>query len=308
MEILFRHFWIAFVVTTVINGRHWWRRVQDRIRAQPELEPGYRRLYRGYMLWWNLPWLVMGFGVLTGRVSSMFDYLQPSAGNPFVLLWWGLMAALLALGTWWIFAGSGAELLERHPGVYMVPAWPASKLRLFWLGLVAWNVVIGTLLFLGFFGAPSPPSGAPHPPPDWAATFFPVFFVGMWVLVSYSISAIGGWHTLAGHYAESSPCTGARFRLRSGQIGGLANYGGVLMLGADRAGLHLSVALPFRLAHPPLCVPWSDIRARAVRRWLSEGVELEFAKAPNATLRISRSLASSLFDAAGTPVQVQPAA
>ena len=56
MELLLHHFWIAFVVVTVVNGHAWWNRVQTRIQSRPDLEPGYRRLYQGYLFWTNLPW------------------------------------------------------------------------------------------------------------------------------------------------------------------------------------------------------------------------------------------------------------
>ena len=147
MGVVVRHFWLAFVVVTIINGRYWWAGVQARIRAQPELEPGYRRLYRGYLFWGNVPWLLMGAGILSGQVRSMFDFLQPRSGNPYVLAWWWAMAALFALGTMWMFWGGGAETLARHPGFAMVPQWPASKLRWLWLGFVAWNVTIA-LVFI----------------------------------------------------------------------------------------------------------------------------------------------------------------
>ena len=102
IEVVFKHFWLAFVVVTIINARYWRAGVQGRIRAQPELEAGYRRLYRGYLFWGNVPWLLMGAGVLSGQVQWMFDFLQPRSGNPYVLAWWWAMAALLALGTVWM--------------------------------------------------------------------------------------------------------------------------------------------------------------------------------------------------------------
>jgi hypothetical protein len=307
MELLFRHFWIAFVIVTTVNGRAWWDRVQNRIRSNRELEPGYRRLYRGYLLSMNLPWLVMGLGILSGQVPSIFDFLRPSAGNSFVLAWWGLMAALLCVGTYWIFAGGGAETLERHPGVYMVPQWSAAKLRLFWLGVVAWNVAIGTLLLLGFPGGPAERSTSPAVGP-WLWALFPVFFVGMWLLVTFLLSAMGGWRALAQHYVASSPFSGQRFRFRSAQLGGYVNYGGCLTLGAGPSGLYLAVLPLFRMAHPPLIVPWTDITAREVRSWFLSAIELEFAKVPGVSVRLSRRLAQSLFDASGMHVVVAPAA
>lgn len=307
MELIFRHFWIALVVVNLVNGRMWWSRVQSRIRDHPELEPGYCRLHRGYLLWTNLPWLAMGLLILSGKVPSIVDFLRPSEGNPFVLAWWGLLVALLCLGTGWIVFGGGAETLERYPGVYMVPEWPASKLRIFWLGLVAWNVVIGTLLFLGFPGALADP-GRPREETSWLWALLPAFVWGGWLLVSLLLSTMGGWRALADPYLARSPFSGKRFHLRSAQFGGYVNYGGCLTLGSGPTGLYLAVLLPFRMGHPPLLVPWSDIAARETRSWLFPTVELRFARVPGASIRLSRRLARALFEASGTQVQVQPAA
>ncbi len=307
MDKVDRYFWIAFVVVTILNGRAWWYRVQIRIQSRPELEPGYRRLYRGYLFWANLPWLAMGLGILCGAVPSMFDFLRPREGNAFVLSWWGLIAAILALGTYWMFFGGGAETLERHPGVYMVPHWNASKLRMFWLGAVAWNVVIGTLLWFGFPGVP-PKQGQAPLQGSWLWALFPVFFTIMWLLISFLISAIGGWSVLAVHYSSTFPFSGTRFHFRSAQFGGFVNYGSCLTLGAGSSGLYLATLLPFRFGHPPLLIPWADITVREARSWLSAAIDFEFAKAPGVSVRLSRRLAQKLFDASGTQLPVQPAA
>lgn len=306
MGLIFRHFWIALVVVSLVNGRTWWSRVQGRIRDDPQLEPGYRRLYRGYLVWTNLPWLAMGLCILSGKASSIVDFLRPSEGNPFVLAWWGLLGALLCLGTGWIVFAGGAETLERYPGFYMVPPWPAAKIRIFWLALVAWNVAIATLLFLGFPGEWTE-SGRSPGQASWLWALFPVFFVGMWLFVSFLVSAMSGWRALADPYLAKSPFSGRRFRLRSAQFGGYVNYGGCLTLGSGPTGLYLAVLAPFRMGHPPLLVPWSDIAAREARSWFFPAVELRFARVPGASIRLSRRLARALFEASGTQVPVQPA-
>ena len=304
LTLLFRHFWFVFIAVTVANGYAWWSNVQNRIRADPDLEPGYRRLYWGYMIWCNVPWILMGVGILSGQVAQVHDFLRPSGGNLFVLMWYGAMGALLCLGTYWIFLCGGAELLERHPGVFMIPPWSASKLRLFWLGLVAWNAGIATLLFLGFsWGATSPSE------PDsmsWFPVLFPVFFVAGWLLVSYLLSALGGWQSLAKHYASSSPFTGRRFRFRSAQFGGYVNYGGCLTIGSGAQGLYFAVLPFFRAGHPPLLIPWNDVFARVARTWFFAAVELDFSKAPGFSVRFARRLAEAVFKESGMQINIQP--
>ena len=42
----------------------------------------------------------------------------------------------------------------------------------------------------------------------------------------------------------------------------LANYNNVLTLGASQEGLYLAAMPFFRFMHPPLLVPWSNIKVR----------------------------------------------
>lgn len=292
METLFKHFWLAFIIVTVVNGRFWWSGVQDRIRAEPELGPGYRRLYRGGLFWCNVPWLLMGVGILSGQVRWMPDLLQPRSGNPYVVAWWWAMAGLLFLGTVWMFAGGGAEMLARHPGVWMVPPWSASRLRWFWLGLVVWNVAIGAAIIV----LSPAPGGAPRHVPEaaeWTWALFPLFFVAMWCFVSILLASIGGWRVLARHYPTGSGFHGRSFTFRSAQVGSVS-YGACLTLGVNAEGLRMSILPMFRVAHPPLFVPWGDVTVRAGRTWFFPWIELSFAKCAGQRMRISRRLAEAL--------------
>ena len=304
--LLFRHFWLIFIVVTVINGYTWWSRVQETIRTKPELAAGYRHLYHGYLLWGNIPWVLMGLGILSGQVPSMFEFLRPGDGNPFVTIWYAVMGVLLVLGTYWLYFGGGAETLERHPGMCMVPQWSANKIRLWWIGLVVWNVAIATMLFNGF-----PPwiqgrhrEGIdPFSPGAWG--WFPVVFTGMWLGISFLLSAIGGWNRLALHYANSPSGIEKRFRFRSAQFGSVS-YGRCVMFGTSIRGLSIAVLPLFRLGHAPLFIPWRDITAREVKTWLFPMVELRVAKVPDASVRIWRRLADQLFQEPGAGVVVLP--
>ena len=295
IEVVFKHFWLAFVVVTIINARYWWAGVQGRIRAQPELEAGYRRLYRGYLFWGNVPWLLMGAGILSGQVQWMFDFLQPRSGNPYVLAWWWAMAALLALGTVWMLWGGGAETLARHPGFDLVPQWPASKLRWLWLGLVAWNVTIA----LVFIWSPTSGGTAPVPlPVEWIPMLFPVLFVALWCLVGFLLAWIGGWAVLARQYPARPGVDGRRFSFRSARLGGVS-YGGCLILTVNAAGLRIAALPLFRSGHPPLFIPWGDVAVTIGRAWIFHWVELTFARCPGQTFRIARRLAEALAQESG---------
>ena len=117
MEIVFRHFWVALLVGAVIHIVRWRRAADGRIQEDPRLRAGYDRLFVGAMIFGCTPWLVMGVGILVGEVDKVHDYLRPAHGNPWVLLWFLVIFALLALWLCWIFLLGGARKLAEHPGL-----------------------------------------------------------------------------------------------------------------------------------------------------------------------------------------------
>ena len=300
MDLVFKLFWIVLIVGSVINLTQSWSRVQRRIQADPTLEEGYRRLFRGFLIWTNLPWVLMGVVILTGHAASMFDFVRPSATNTYVMAWYWAMGGLLALGSWWMLFGGGAEMLETHPGLYMVPMWKAPGLKRFWIGMLVF-VIIGAL-FQGF-ATPSTHLRIQPFMDQWFPLLFPFFFVGMWLLVSFLLAAISGWRTLAHLYPARGTFSGKHYFFRSGNLNGV-RYGGCLTLGADRAGLSMSVLFMFRMGHPPIFIPWSDVQAQAGRDWGFSVINLSCKQVPGITIRLRRKDAEALFKDAGSPVSV----
>ncbi len=116
MEIIFKHCWILFIVVTTINGFIFRKQVQDNIASNPELKPGYDKLIRGWFIFANIPWVVMGLGIVLGYTNSAWDYFRPALMNPMVLAFHGSVIIIWLLGTYWIFFNNGAEFLVSHPG------------------------------------------------------------------------------------------------------------------------------------------------------------------------------------------------
>ncbi len=116
-NLLSKYFWCVAIIITAINWLMFRRRAQKHIIVNQQLEKGYTTLIRGYLLWMNVPWIVMGLGCTVGGVPSVWHYFRPKDGNPYVLAWFGSVFFLWAAGTFWLFFKNGAETLARYPGV-----------------------------------------------------------------------------------------------------------------------------------------------------------------------------------------------
>jgi len=116
MPIIDKTFWLIAIAVTCMNAYFLRSRAAMEIARDPELKKGYDQLLKGYLVCLNLPWLMMGIGILGGGVHSVFDYFYPRSGNPYVLAFHVTVFVLWALMIYWIYFGGGAEFLVRHPG------------------------------------------------------------------------------------------------------------------------------------------------------------------------------------------------
>jgi hypothetical protein len=120
------------------------------------------------------------------------------------------------------------------------------------------------------------------------------------ISVSYTISYIGGWASLARHYACSDGFSGRRWSFESGRMRGIAGYSHCLTMGANSAGLYLSITLPPRIGHPALFIPWSEISVTRKKVLWFKRVQLRLGSDLSIPLQISEYLANKLKQSAGT--------
>ena len=136
---------------------------------------------------------------------------------------------------------------------------------------------------------------------EWSPTTplgFAAFFALMWVGVSLLIATRSGWRSLAEVYRLDKEFEGSVWRLKSGRIGS-ANYSSCLTLGANERGMLLKVLLPFRLWHPPLFVPWSDVSVVPGKGWVFHYLDFRFAQVPETRIRLRPRLGTLLLSAGG---------
>jgi hypothetical protein len=124
--------------------------------------------------------------------------------------------------------------------------------------------------------------------------------LGLWSLILYSVARASGWRQLARSYRCSAPITGISWRWQSAEMRWSCNYGNCLRVTVNEEGLHLVPMLPYRIAHPPLFIPWADLSIRQRHTTLGfEKVTFAVAREANVILRVSGRLVTKIEDALG---------
>ena len=108
---------------------------------------------------------------------------------------------------------------------------------------------------------------------------FVAFFTLLWCFVLWIVSWVSGWRRLAEHFGTAFEFRGDVVAFVSARIG-IANYSGMLTVGASEEGLYLVPIRIYRLFHRPILVPWTEIAAdvRGRPRW--PRVRLTFPASP----------------------------
>jgi hypothetical protein len=107
--------WLLFIALSIVQAAFILYRAQPLIQANPALEQEYNQFIKGFLIFFNIPWIVMGIGSIFGGVNNM-DFSYPRKGNPFVLAFQVTFILWLAVAAWWIYLRGGAEYLAAHPG------------------------------------------------------------------------------------------------------------------------------------------------------------------------------------------------
>jgi hypothetical protein len=135
-----------------------------------------------------------------------------------------------------------------------------------------------------------------------------VGILGMVMLALVIVSHLSGWASLAERYRCLEPFAGSRWNFQRGQFRWLATYKNCLTIGADPLGLFLWIFPLFRIAHPPLFIPWREISVTRKRvSWIKQ-VQLLLGNETRIPLTIREHLAQKLQTAAGSswPAESDP--
>ena len=100
-------------------------------------------------------------------------------------------------------------------------------------------------------------------------TVFVPFFILVWCACSLLLARLGGWSALAIKFRATQAPLGEKFTFCAAKIG-RGQYVGIITAIKSQSGLYLSVIAPWRLGHPPILIPWAELKnARVSRRFWS---------------------------------------
>ena len=136
-----KHFWLLCIVVMCVNALVFKIRSRKFIRENPDLEQGYSTLIRGFLVWGNIPWLVMGIGTSIGNIDSIYYYFRPQDGNPYVQAFFGSVFLIWLLGTFWLFFRDGAEMLIKHPGFFRTKLEKPWMIKVYWILCLVGGVI-----------------------------------------------------------------------------------------------------------------------------------------------------------------------
>ena len=145
----------------------------------------------------------------------------------------------------------------------------------------------------------------PQPPAwlDWVfhhPPFFVLLFVATWALTLHLLGMISGWAILSKRFRFTGMFCGQSWPFRSARMRFQVHYGNCLSIGADESGLYLAVFPIFRVGHPPLLIPWSEVSIMSGEKgFIFKKRELRLGRQELIPLRISASLAVTLERWAG---------
>src|SRR5580704_4325544 len=113
----------------------------------------------------------------------------------------------------------------------------------------------------------------------WANFLFSIsVFLVLWIFVTIVISHLSGWASLAGQFRFHDTFSGPRWSWQSGRMRFMMNYNRCLTVGASEQGLYLAMNPLFRLGHPALFIPWSEVSVQPQRIFFFRGTRFQLGR------------------------------
>jgi len=140
-------------------------------------------------------------------------------------------------------------------------------------------------------------SGPDQLPPHFLL-IIPTLAVAFFCFVSYLSSVISGWHKLSQRFfTQAEPYGGTR---SAGPFPYAVytrywtHYSCIIRMTAANDALYLSVFFLLRVGHPPLRIPWSEIKIARTKYFWQKFIVLTLGNEERIPMRITERMASKL--------------
>jgi hypothetical protein len=125
-----------------------------------------------------------------------------------------------------------------------------------------------------------------------------IIFIAFWCAIGYLVGFLTGWLALARRFIKQSEPYG---EIRSAgpffytvYMRFWGHYSSVIRLTAASDALYASVLFLFRIGHPPLRIPWDEIRFGRTKFFFRTNIVLTLGNAEKIPMRISLRMARNL--------------
>jgi hypothetical protein len=131
-------------------------------------------------------------------------------------------------------------------------------------------------------------------PSPWVFAIFPVFFIGLWLLITVVLGVMSGWYGLMSRFPNRPEMAIRSFKRLSGSMGVGVNMSGILTISVCPSGLRIGIWRIFGPFCRDFFVPWSQLRVIRRNRILWQIAELNFGNPRAGRLKIEGYMANRL--------------
>lgn len=108
-NILGRYFWLLCLGVSAYQYVVGMRSLASKDPTDPRASAEAIALRRWIFVVSDLPWVVMGWAILSGGVPNMWYFFRPQDRNPYVLAWFAMLFLISFCFAFWVFFRGGAK-------------------------------------------------------------------------------------------------------------------------------------------------------------------------------------------------------
>ena len=125
-----------------------------------------------------------------------------------------------------------------------------------------------------------------------------IFFIALWCAIGFLASFVSGWFALGRHFKRQSEPFGetktAGPIFYTVYMRWWGHYSNAIRLTAAPDALYASVLFLFRIGHPPLRIPWDEVRFGGTKFFFRTYIVLTLGNEEKIPMRISLRMARNL--------------